>query len=241
MAMTVVSPVLEVLALPYEWADSVGDYFKEWAYAREQAARFAKENYRLEQKLAATQTMAKENQDLRTLLNARAHLKQTPLTAKVISYPGRPYVKSVLVTSGHKEGARLQQVVIDGKGLVGRVIDVGGHVSRILLITDLNSHVPVVLRGTKTQGILVGANEQQPFLKYMKEKSVEVGQVVETSGHGGVFPPGIPIGRVSKVEEGEILVELLSDVDHLSFVMLLEPIIEEELKKLADHEKSSSA
>ena len=147
--------------------------------------------------------------------------QKSPITAKVLSYPGRPYVKSILISSGKTEGVHLQQVVTDAHGLVGRVINVGHNVARILLATDLNSHTPVVLKGTKTQGILVGANDQALFLKYVKEKFVHEGQVVETSGQGGVFPPGIPVGRVSKIENGTILVTLFSDVDHLSFVQLL--------------------
>lgn len=235
-ALSLYSPVVKVVSLPFEWAQQGQDYFSSWADARERSLKLAEDNESLRQHIAFLERLNEENETLRKFLRVRSSIGHPLQTVKVIAYPGRPYVKSILVNAGEKEDVKLHQVAVDHKGLVGHVITNGFGMARILLITDLNARVPVVLKGTNINAILTGANDQKPFLKYVQAKVAQEGQIVETSGRGGIFPPGIPVGRVSHIQGEKVLVEPFSNLDRLSFVMLVEPVIHEALTQLVDHE-----
>jgi rod shape-determining protein MreC len=230
--LSLTAPLIKAIEAPFDWARKAGNYVDSWANARRNAQDMSIENESLKETLRSLDALKDEHEALKKLINLKTHLSLPLTTVKVLSYPGRPFIKSLLISAGTGEGVKPQQVVINEKGLVGRVITVGKGISHILLLTDVNSHVPVVLKGTDVHAILEGDNEGLPFLKYIQTKSVHVGDIIETSGHGGVFPAKIPVGRIEKVEDDKIFIRLFSDLESLSFVMLINPVINEELRKL---------
>ncbi len=111
------------------------------------------------------------------------------------------------------------------EGIVGRVMQAGLYSSRVLLITDLNSRIPVILEGTRTHAILAGDNSRTPYLMYLpKTAAISTGDRLVTAGHDGVFPTGLPVGRVSSVENGEIRVEPIADLDRLEYLGLVDSV-----------------
>lgn len=224
LILSITTPVIQIVSMPFDLAKGMKNYMISWTDARRQSLALAEENKNLKAIIDSMENIKDENNELRKFLNVRATLPSSPITAKVLSYPGRPFIKSILINVGEEEGIHLQQVAIDDKGLIGRVITVGKSSAHILLLTDINSHVPIVVKDTETQGILSGSKNGLPLLRYVQAKLVHVGDVVETSGHGGIFPSHIPVGKISKIEGENIFVELFSDLENLSFVMLLEPL-----------------
>jgi rod shape-determining protein MreC len=114
------------------------------------------------------------------------------------------------------------QAALTAEGLVGRVSEIGSRAARILLITDLNSRVPVVVDGTRQRAILAGDNSARPSLRYVDAGgTMRIGDRIVTSGQGGVFPPGLPVGIVASVDTEGARVEpyaTLSRVDYLRLV-----------------------
>jgi rod shape-determining protein MreC len=110
-----------------------------------------------------------------------------------------------------------------GQGLIGRITEIGNWSARVLLITDLNSRIPVILEGTRTHAILAGDNGPAPYLLYLpKAAAVNVGDRLVTAGHDGVFPTGLAVGRVAGIEDGKIRVEPLADLDRLEYVQIVD-------------------
>ena len=109
--------------------------------------------------------------------------------------------------------------VINADGFIGRIVEVGRHAARVLLVTDLNSRIPVQLAATGLRALLSGTNGRRMRLTYvLPNVTVSVGALIVTSGHGGVLPRGIPVGRVDSVNRDIILVRPLVNWNRLTFV-----------------------
>ncbi|MDE2513400.1 MAG: rod shape-determining protein MreC, partial [Alphaproteobacteria bacterium] len=129
--------------------------------------------------------------------------------------------RNILVNVGQSEGVTRGQPALTGDGLVGRVIELGDRTARILLLTDINSHIPVVVEGTHERAMLNGDNSDQPRLVYFQPKTpVKPGDHIVTSGSGGVFPPDLPVGVVVSVN-GVIRVEPYADLARLEMVRIV--------------------
>jgi rod shape-determining protein MreC len=140
----------------------------------------------------------------------------------VIGESGGPFVRTLVLAAGERDGVRPQQAVVGARGLVGRVTDVGSDAARILLITDLNSRVPVLIEESGRRAILSGDNSAMPRLMFMEaEAQISAGDRVVTSGHGGVFPPGLPVGTVTEAEGGALRVRPFAQWSRLDNVSVL--------------------
>jgi len=198
--------------------------------ALEQAWNVYEENQRLREQNArllpwqqAALRLEAENRSLRSLLNVRTDPSINFITARVVAEPGGAFVRTMLVMAGRRDGVRPGQAVISGMGLVGRVVGVGEWSSRILLITDLNARVPVMLERAQVRAILGGDNTDMPRLVHLSaDVHVSVGDRVVTSGTGGLFPPGLPVGVVSSVHERTVRVRPLAELGSLEHVKILD-------------------
>ena len=134
-----------------------------------------------------------------------------------------PFLRSVLVNVGGRDGVRKGLAVIDNRGLIGRVAEVGAWSARILLVTDLNSRIPVLVGDGRERAIMAGDNSDQPLLAYLPaERSVVPGDLVITSGHGGAFPAGLPVGVVIRDAKRQLRVQPFLSPDRLEFVRLMD-------------------
>jgi len=147
----------------------------------------------------------------------------TFVAARVVADNGGAFVRSVLVAAGARDGVRKGDAAATGEGLVGRVAEVGERSARVLLLTDINSRIPVVIERSRDQGILAGDNSDNPRLLYLPHGAqLLAGDRVVTSAAGGAFPPGLPVGVVKSVDNGNAVVELFVDWDHMEFLRLLD-------------------
>ncbi|MGH7046906.1 MAG: rod shape-determining protein MreC [Stellaceae bacterium] len=184
--------------------------------------RLSEENRRLLHWQEAALTLAADNEQLRKLLRLVPQSPVSYVTARVIASSGGTYVRELLVDAGSDDGVARGQAVISGEGLVGRVLEVGRHAARILLITDLNSRLPVRDERSGQRGILSGDNSARPLLRYLDPAAaVSHGDRIVTLGKGGIFPPGLPVGVVANAAGSVPRVELFSQSSRLTFLRIV--------------------
>lgn len=198
--------------------ETVGHYL----HAIEENARLRAEVERLRAWEAAARRFEQEAAAYRALLNVQLDTPPTFVTARVIADSSGPFVRAVLLNAGRHNGLQREQAVVDGEGLVGRIATVGQRAARVLLITDLNSRVPVRLERSRHRAILAGDNSPRPRLEFLPPAvQIAPGDRIVTSGDGGVLPPNLPVGIVSRVTDGVVHVQPLADLDRLEFVRVL--------------------
>ena len=218
-----VAPVLDVLSRPVAAADRLVDEATLMGDLRHEIARLRLENQRLIEWQSAARMLSAENVNLKQQLNFAPGAEPGFVTARVIADTGGAFVHSILVSAGARNGAAKGQAVVTGDGLVGRVHAVGTRSVRVLLITDLNSRIPVVVEATRTRAVLAGNNTERPRLIHLLPgATASVGDRIVTSGHGGAFPPGIPVGLVSQANDSGVLVKPYAQRERLEFVRIVD-------------------
>lgn len=218
----IITPVMTVLSVPVEWASDLSDWFGGLVSIYDDNERLREDNTRLRDWKAIAERLDLENTRLRQQLNAPESPVDTLVTPRVVAVQGGPYVRSVLVNAGADYGVRDGLAVTTRKGVVGRVLMVGAAASRVLLITDFNSRVPVRVERTGQNGVAVGRNSQLLSLQFLPvDMDVVVGDRILTSGDGGVFPPDLPFGEVVAVTDAAVDIRTLADLENLDFVRIL--------------------
>ncbi len=202
-------------------SDIVGDYEAVVdVYAQNRALRREIQSLRAWRETA--RQLEEENAQLRALNNLSPPPRTTFVTGDVIADSGGPFRETVLVNVGARDGVADGSAAVDGVGLVGRVSGVGERASRILLLTDFSSRIPVVVQPRGARALLAGDGTKSPRLEFFEAAdALRPGDLIETSGDGGVFPPDIPVGRVVYTAQQEWRASLMTDYSRLEFVRLL--------------------
>ena len=175
----------------------------------------------LKQQKTLDKFIVQENERLKKIIDD--YLEESEVqVAKIIIDKDSPFLRSLIVNKGSKNNIKLGMAVLDGNYLVGKVVEVNYLTSRILLLSDLNSKIPVIIEPGSFQSILSGTGRNHGIIQYFKESySIETDSTVYTSGAGGLFKAGIPIGKIKKNElNEEKKVEFLSDFSQLRFVKI---------------------
>jgi rod shape-determining protein MreC len=218
------APVLDFVVQPINASRRLAQTVGELVALRAENVRLREQNARLLEWQSVARQLALENTALRQVLHVEAEDEHpTAVTARVVADSGGPFVQTVIVNAGTERGVVAGMAAMNERGLVGRVIEVGQRSARILLLTDFNSRVPVMVEPSRDQAILAGDNSREPGLVFLPiNPRLSVGDRVVTSGRGGVLPPGLAVGVVSRVVEGKVVVTPLVDWDRLSYLRLLE-------------------
>jgi rod shape-determining protein MreC len=218
----VATPVLEVLSQPAVAVNQVVDEVRDLIFLRDENARLREENERLRQWHTVARNLEQENAVFRSQLLARNEPQKHFVSARIIGDAGGPFVRTALINAGLKDGLVPGLAAVTSKGLAGRVIEAGRRASRILLLTDLNSRVPVVIEGSRYRAVLEGDNSETMQLNFLEAAAkLSLGDRVVTSGHGGVFPPGLPVGVISSNRAGALRVQPYVDYDRLEYVRII--------------------
>ena len=158
-----------------------------------------------------------ENEKLRKLIDEYI-INTDELVAKVLLDKESPFLRSIILNKGSKDKIRIGMAVLDGPYLVGKVVEVNYATSRVLLISDLNSKIPVILEPGDIQSIMSGSGKNKGQIQYFKtENTLNEKKIVFTSGSGGIFKSGIPIGEFNSGEE----IKFFSDLSQLTFVKVV--------------------
>jgi len=221
-AVNTVSPLLSAVSYP---AQQVTEYVRQVTGLSDIQARNAaleKENARLREWYQTALVLQDRNKELQTLLNVKVEPDYEFVSARIIADAGSAFVKSLLVKTGASDGVEKGNPVISGDGLIGRVISAGNNASRVLLLNDVNSRVPVLLEGSNHHAVLAGLNDEKPMLEHLsKDVKLQDGVRVVTSGFGGMFPPGLPVGKVVVNENGQYNVALFADLATTQYVRVI--------------------
>ncbi|MDE2028983.1 MAG: rod shape-determining protein MreC [Alphaproteobacteria bacterium] len=222
-AIDTLAPVLDAASRPMAAIDNVGNFIRDTVYLRADNARLRAENAHMAEWQNAVVALEKENRELRGLLNFKPEPGFSYISARVIADTGGAYSRGLIVTAGKVDGVRPGMAAMTGNGLIGRVVEVGDWSSRILLITDLNSRIPVAVADTGDRAILAGDNSPEPKLLFMPHDSVaQDGARVVTSGHGGVFPPNLPVGILREGPHNSYLITPSADLGRVTYVRLVD-------------------
>jgi rod shape-determining protein MreC len=218
-----VAPVLGALAQPLNAVGDVVGRAKMVVATYQENVRLEAENETLLRWQQTARNLAAENQELRGMLKAVPKTALSYVTAPVIANSGGAFVRMILINAGSDDRVARGQAAITGEGLVGRLTEVGARASRVLLITDLNSRIPVTIESTHVPAVLAGDNSERPRLMYLPSgNAAKVGDRIVTSGEGGIFPPGLPIGVVAAIDGVGPRVEPYVELSQLGYVLVVD-------------------
>ena len=180
--------------------------------------KLKEENVQLKEQIYTPDFLIFENKQLRQLLDEQVASSANLVSARVMLDKQSPYLNSFIINSGSNKKIKKGMAVLDGKKFIGRIVDVNFFSSRVLLITDLNSKIPVLIEPSGSQAILSGRGTNEPTLEYLpKNHKIQSGNKVYTSGKEGIFAPGIPIGKV-RMDDEKIFVSLFSNISQVMFI-----------------------
>ncbi len=218
----VLNPVIRIIQLPADGLYYVYEKIRDVArvYADNKVLRYAKDQRDdLEQKL---QALKSENELLSQMLYYTPPAEADFVTAKVVASEGDGFVHSLIVYIGSAMSVKKGQVVLHKQGVVGRIDAIHGAYARVLLISDINSKIPVIIERTRAKGILSGNNTAVLNLLYTAPKAdIVIGDKILTSGVGGLFPSGLAVGYVSAVSPSSIEITPLEPIETIEYVKIV--------------------
>ncbi len=189
-------------------------FYKKYKQTKEELDQLKSENI-------STKIIKSENNELKSLIDGYT-ITSNKILAKVIVDHESPFLRSIIINKGSKEKIKIGTNIYDRNYLVGRVIEVNYTNSRVLLLTDLNSNIPVSITPGNVQAIVVGNGDKKGEIKYIKNdliNKIDDQGIAYTSGTGSIFKSGIPVGTIDLKDENEkILINFYSDFSQLKYV-----------------------
>ena len=206
------------VSIPFKSFNSIAENVSTHMSLYENYSKLKIENYELKNNISKSDFLELENTQLRKLIEEQAASSSNLVSARVMLDKKSPYLNSFIINVGSNKGIKNGLAVLDGNNFIGRIVDVNFFSSRVLLVSDLNSKIPVLVEPSPHHAILSGHGMNKPTLEYLPKKhTIQNGDKVYTSGKEGIFSPGIPIGEV-KIEDNLIKVELFSDLNQITFI-----------------------
>ena len=217
------APALDALSKPVSTISQMMEEAQEFVHLHELNTALKAENARLLQWQHAARALHAENYQLRTLLNFSTEGPVHSVATKVIGNSSSSFIRSLLVNAGTRSGVSRGDAAIIGEGLIGRVASAGERSALILLISDINSRIPVLVETSRARAVLAGDNSRRPRLTLISSNAeIFLGSRIVTSGHGGMFPTGLPIGVVTEIGDAGIRIEPFANPDKLEVVQLVD-------------------
>ncbi|NDR59185.1 rod shape-determining protein MreC [Aliiruegeria sabulilitoris] len=213
----------------FEWASVPLTHFAGMLEDFQSYQRIYQQNQELRRELqqmkawkeAAVQ-LEQQNAKLLALNSVRLDPKLTSVSGVVVADSGSPFRQSVLLNVGERDGIKDGWATMDGLGIVGRISGVGKNTSRVILLTDAASRLPVTIQPSGQKAILAGDNSARPALEFVEDlDAIKPGDRVVSSGDGGVFPSGMLVGQLALGPDGRYRVWLAADYEQLEFLRVL--------------------
>jgi rod shape-determining protein MreC len=217
------APIYGALAEPLSTVREAVDNVREILSLYSDNASLREENERLRRWQSVALALEAENTSLKANLHWIPDPAPAYVTARVVADAGGLYARAVLLSTGPNNSIAKGQIALDDRGLVGRVTEVGARSARVLLITDMNSRIPVILESSRARAMLVGSNGPRPRLLYWPDGARPVeGDRVVTSAEANAYPAGLPVGAVRYAGANVPEVEPLARLDRLEIVRLFD-------------------
>jgi rod shape-determining protein MreC len=217
------APIYSVVSEPLHRMRAAIDDAQDLWSLRSENAKLRDENERLRRWQDVALALDAENQKLHQNLNWMPEPAPSFVTARVVADAGGVYARAVLLSVGPGHGIVKGEIALDERGLVGRVTEVGARTVRVLLLTDLNSRIPVILERSRARAILVGTNNARPRLLYWPEGTTPAeGERVVTGAEANAFPANLPVGTVHYSGANVPEVEPDAKLDQLEIVRVFD-------------------
>lgn len=232
----IMSPIVNVLVMPAKILVSGYNHLRSLQKIDEENRYLRAENQKLTIANAKTRALEIENTILAHMLNYAVPPQTSLVTAKVVAESGDVFSHSLVVYIGENTKVQKGQVAISEKGVIGRVERVGRNYAKIFLINDINSKIPVMIERNRVRAILTGQNTPLPKMRFMPlDAEPQIGDVVVTSGIGGVFPSGLPVGKIAGIDEDGVKVKPFNDLNRIEYVQIVDynlPLLETDTDEL---------
>ncbi|RLJ41055.1 rod shape-determining protein MreC [Litoreibacter meonggei] len=223
------SAIVDKVVPSFDWAlvpvtrvSRMFDDFQSYARIYEQNQELRRELQSMKSWREAAIQLEQENARLLDLNKVRLNAQLTFVTGVVLTDNGSPFRRSVLLNVGARDGIQDGWATMDGLGLVGRIAGVGEKTSRVILLTDTNSRVPVTIQPSGQKALLVGDNTLAPPVDIVENvEDVRPGDRVVTSGDGKVFPADVLVGQIALGPDRRLRVKLAADYGRLEFLRVL--------------------
>lgn len=223
VATDIFSPMVELLAIPAKIVSGTLNYFYDFKNIRDENEKLRRENRELVIKSSRAASLEVENKLLARLLNYIPPKNADFIVAKVVAEENNAFSRALIIYTAGMKNVEKGQIVLSDSGVVGRIEKVGMIYSKVLLLTDINSKVPVVVEKTRVRGIISGNNTSIPNLIFTPlDAEIFVGDKIVTSGVAGIFPSGLPVGKVMSVDKNNIKIKTFSDLDRLEYVRVVD-------------------
>ena len=210
--------VSQVVSYPAKSFEISIDFIEEHINLNKEYKVLKKENEILKNKIVQDEFLNLENVQLKKLIDEQVTSHSNLVSSRVIIDKQSPYLNSFIINSGSNKNIKNGMTVLDGKYFIGRIVDVNFFSSRVLLVSDLNSRIPVIIEPEGIHAILYGHGSSNATLEYLPENhKIKKNDKVYTSGKEGVFAPGVPIGKVL-INDKQIEVLFFSDLSQITFV-----------------------
>ena len=213
-----------IISIPENYLKNLSIKLEEHLSLYDQFKKNQTELKNLNEKKLNNDFLILENKKLRELINET--LQSEDLYAKVLVDKDSPYLKSIILNKGSKNNVKIGMAIVDNSYLIGKIIEVNYTNSRALLLSDLNSKIPVLLEPIDIHAVVSGAGKNHGVIEYTKDdydqkiKGKEI--IVYTSGYGGLFKPGLPVGKIiNDNKTNENIVNFFSDFRQLDYVKII--------------------
>ncbi|MCR5506651.1 MAG: rod shape-determining protein MreC [bacterium] len=236
----VMSPFVTAISYPIYLVGTFVNDVKNFRSIDSQNTELKKEISKLKEQLNYFKQIEIENQQLRKINNFTTNGVNYLLSTRVLGATGSGFTNSFIVDAGAKHGVKKYQgVVVDGY-LVGQINSVGTNYSRMILITDANSKIPVQIERTRTRAFLIGDNTDYPQLVHFEnQEPVQIGDIVVTSGMGGNLPSGFPVGIVGSISEDDgIIIQPFVHKSNIDYVKVIKTAHTDGIKKFITEDSS---
>ena len=206
---------------PIKFTSASKDFFINHIFLYQENEKLKTEIAELKKLKLNNSYLRAQNKQLNEIVELDKEMAYRTVSAKIMLDKNSPYLNSVIINKGINSDIKLGMPVLSKGHLVGRIVEVNFVSSRILLLNDLNSKIPVVVSPNGDQGILSGVGEANPILDYLPENFNSSSEsLVYTSGKDGILVPGISIGRAFN-EDGRVIVKLFTDPSQIFLVNIV--------------------
>ena len=164
--------------------------------------------------------LKKENAELQKLLHFVDEIKRNFITTKIIGLSSSPFASVATISAGKKNKLKPNDIVLGENGLVGRIIEVSDNYSKVMMISNHNSRIPVITASSKVKGIMTKQEDKLKIVYLGENHNARVGEIVYTSGDGQIYPKAIPVAIIRYITGQEAVVDTIENLDNIEFVLV---------------------
>ncbi|NBX52550.1 MAG: rod shape-determining protein MreC [Proteobacteria bacterium] len=216
-------PVVKIISIPINTSIDVFINFNKLILAKKENIKLKEELFKLQNYYLTTLAIHQENKELRNALNFVKSKTENYKIARLIGMSHQAFNQKILIDSGLNRNIKEGQIITGNRGVIGRVAEIFEDKSRIMLLTDANSRIPIIASRTRNRGILAGNNSGLMEILYLpKNHQIAVGDKIFTSSDGDVVPPGLLVGVVRKIDKNFVYITGVEDINNLNIVSIID-------------------